>query len=410
MRSKILYICGGRSFHVASPGRKIASVAQCWRELGHDVVHVCGGDIEDGNRPMDYGSQQIYGRWYRRLAALDPLVQSVGEWRDMRHDTRLLDRLVKVAEDESPILIWERSSRLHRSGADLAKRLGLPYVLEWKDHLVPYKCSLFRRRALAIERKKNTSADFVVVESGVLRDALTLQGIPEEKLLVAHNAVSPAEFEPDPRVRAATRHALGLSDNALVVGYLGSYAFYHDAERLVLAAALLRSMGLRDLSVLMVGAGKEYPKARRTAEERGLLGTQLLMEPGVPAAQVPGILAGLDIAVLPGSTDIICPIKVQEYMASGLPVVVPDFACNREVVSDGITGLLFTPGDERDLAEKIRFLAQNATVRERIGRQAREEILRRFTWERTWGEALQTILHAVANGGAYQKGIGAAPD
>lgn len=143
----------------------------------------------------------------------------------------------------------------------------------------------------------------------------------------------------------------------------------------------------------MVGQGQEYPKARRIALQRGLLDTILIMKPIVPADKVPSILAALDIAVLPGSTDIICPIKIQEYMASELPTLAPDYSCNREVVDDGKNGMLFTPKNERALAEKISILANDDELRSRLGKEARQEVQRRFTWGKTWGAALECILH-----------------
>jgi glycosyltransferase involved in cell wall biosynthesis len=163
--------------------------------------------------------------------------------------------------------------------------------------------------------------------------------------------------------------------------------------RLVLAAVIIRKRdAARKIKVLMVGAGKEYLESRKIAESLGLLDGILTMKPGVPKDEVPGILAALDIAVLPGSTDIICPIKIQEYMACELPSVAPDYACNREVLRDGVTGALFTPKDEADLAAKIIHLADNRELREEMGRRAREEVIRRFSWEATWGAALECVL------------------
>ncbi len=77
-----------------------------------------------------------------------------------------------VAKRFLPDLIWERSSRLHCAGMLVARKIGVPYVLEWKDHLVPYRLSFYRGRALKMEKRKNHEADFIVVESEVLRQWL----------------------------------------------------------------------------------------------------------------------------------------------------------------------------------------------------------------------------------------------
>lgn len=394
--ARILYICGGRSFRVSNPGRKVSSVANCWRSLGHEVLHVCGGDLlgqSNGSSASEYGSVSFHRKWYRRWPIPRPLVRTMSERRDIQHDAIMVKQLERVCETLKPDVIWERSCRLHCAGLVMARRLGVPYVLEWKDHLVDYRISLFRGRALRMEAKKNSEADYIVVESGVLRDALGREGVDTIKIIVAHNAVQADEFTRDESKRAKTRKDLEIDEDTVLIGYLGSYAFYHDAARLVLAANHIKRQraGVK-IKILMVGAGKEYPECRALAEKLGVLDDILLMKPGVPKEEVPGILAALDIAVLPGSTDIICPIKIQEYMACELPSVLPDYACNREVIDDGETGMLFRPKDEAALAEKIVQLAESREQRETMGRRAREEVIRRFSWEATWGAALETVL------------------
>jgi len=338
MKPNILYICGGRSFYSASPGRKISEVVKCWRSAGYAVLHVCGGDIQvekgvcsnSGVPSLSYGSQKTYTRWYKRFPTTHSLVHTLSEWRDIKHDRKILAYLQNSYASLPIGLVWERSSRLHVAGMEFSRQLGIPYVLEWKDHLVDYELSLFRKRALKLEELKNREADFIVVESGVLKEVLVREGVQPEKILVAHNAVDVAEFSKSEAERNRVRKMLGIGKDVVLVGYLGSYAFYH-------------------------------------------------------------------IAVLPGSTDIICPIKVQEYMASLLPTVAPNYACNREVLEDGVTGVLFSPKNAEDLAEKILLLAKNESLRKQMGYQARKDAAERFSWRATWGAALDRILEATAS-------------
>jgi glycosyltransferase involved in cell wall biosynthesis len=310
----------------------------------------------------------------------------------MQHDVAMARHLEGLCRSFKPAIIWERSCRLHRAGLDVARRIGVPYVLEWKDNIAAYWLSAYRNRARRMERHKNQKADFIVTESEVLRSDLMKEGIDGEKILVAQNAADTDRFRQDSVLRERTRHNLDVAEDTVLVGYLGSYAWYHDAGRLVKAMDVLRKRGNADVRCLMVGAGREYDQTRRLAEKRGLLKSTVVMKPGVPKDEVPGILAALDIAVLPGSTHIICPIKIQEYMASALATIAPDYPCNREVIRDGDTGVLFPPKNEWALADKIAMLAQDSDLRRTMGYDARLEVERRLTWERTWGAALEAIL------------------
>jgi glycosyltransferase involved in cell wall biosynthesis len=74
---------------------------------------------------------------------------------------------------------------------------------------------------------------------------------------------------------------------------------------------------------------------------------------------------------------------------------VPGYDANREVVEDGQTGVCFRPGDPVDLASAIHRLATDPGLTRRMGTGARESVLRRFTWEKTWGTALRTITERI---------------
>jgi glycosyltransferase involved in cell wall biosynthesis len=234
------------------------------------------------------------------------------------------------------------------------------------------------------------------VVSEKLKDDLAQEGVSHDKILVAYNAVGPQEFRNNLAARQEHRAELGIGTNEVLIGYLGSYAFYHDMIRLVLVADILKYHKELSIKILMVGTGKQYEETRRLAERQNLLNTMIIMKPWVPKEMVPRILSALDVAVLPGCTGgIICPIKVQEYMAMGLATVIPDYSCNREVITERQTGMLFEPKNEQSLADKLLLLLKDGKLRAVLGKNAREEVFRHFTWERTWGKALQEIMRRI---------------
>jgi glycosyltransferase involved in cell wall biosynthesis len=371
-------------------------LVKCWRELGYEVEHICGGDFSQvaGSSYAGTGNTQSPQKWYHKLKLLAPLKNSISEKRDIQNDIQIESSLEEMAGQNRPDIIWERSSRLHYAGLRVARKIGVPYVHEWIDNIGNYSFSLHHRKVVEIERYKNQQADYVVVVSEKIKADLINGGVDKNKILVAYNAVNPDEFYVDPVSRKEYRRELGIGSDEVLVGYLGNFSWYHDMTRLALAADVLKKKGETKIKVLMVGKGREYQKVYRLAEKLGLLDSMVIMKSWVPAETVPKVLSALDIAVLAGSTDIICPIKVQEYMAMELPTVLPDYPCNREVVTDGETGIRFEPKNEKTLAEKLLLLAKDSQLRGRLGKTARQEIIKRFTWEKTWGKALQKIAHS----------------
>ena len=392
MVKKILYICGARCFRSDMPGRKIADMLDCWRTMGYTVELFSGSDLLEGVYPHVASADTKYvRRWYRKMPLLSPFYQSVSEKLDIEHDLKIEAKLKDIVSRSRPDIIWERASRLSWAPLRVARRMSIFYVHEWIDNLIPYSLSLYHHKAVRIERYKNRESDFIVVVSSKIKEDLVKEGVEPAKILVTHNAVNPDEFKTDCDIGQKYRSELGIGKDEVLIGYLGSYAFYHDSTRLILAADILRRRNAK-VKILMVGVGKDYKKCHKLAAKLGLLDSMIIMKPKVPKEVVPKVLSALSVAVLPGSTDIICPIKVQEYMAMELPSVIPDYPANREVVTDGQTGVFFEPHNEESLAEKLLYLAENPELRNMIGRNSRQEVFERFTWKKTWGKALEEIM------------------
>jgi glycosyltransferase involved in cell wall biosynthesis len=71
-------------------------------------------------------------------------------------------------------------------------------------------------------------------------------------------------------------------------------------------------------------------------------------------------------------------MAIVEAMACGKAVVVSDLGGARELFEEGKTAIGHRPGDVVQLAEKIAFLAQNASLRARLGKQAAAAARSRF--------------------------------
>jgi spore coat protein SA len=68
-------------------------------------------------------------------------------------------------------------------------------------------------------------------------------------------------------------------------------------------------------------------------------------------------------------------------MASGTPVVASELGGVPEVVEHGVTGFLVEPGNVAELRERLAQVLGDRRLAERLGRNARERFLERFTWE-----------------------------
>jgi len=97
------------------------------------------------------------------------------------------------------------------------------------------------------------------------------------------------------------------------------------------------------------------------------------------AAEVAGILAGVAYMVVPSVWYEGFPRTIVEAYAAGVPVVASRIGSLAEVVVDGETGLLFNPGDEADLAAKLRWAESHPAEMVVMGRKARQLYEQRYS-------------------------------
>lgn len=71
-----------------------------------------------------------------------------------------------------------------------------------------------------------------------------------------------------------------------------------------------------------------------------------------------------------------------EGMMSGLTVIAADCGATPEILRDRETGFLYPPGDLDRFVELIATLAEDAALRDRVGRAAQKDAIERFTLER----------------------------
>lgn len=84
-----------------------------------------------------------------------------------------------------------------------------------------------------------------------------------------------------------------------------------------------------------------------------------------------------------------------EAMKLGKPVIGARSGATPELIQDGVTGLLYEPGDPADLAAKIRFLLENPAVAKSMGETARRSADARFSMEAYVDAVLRVLKEAV---------------
>jgi glycosyltransferase involved in cell wall biosynthesis len=268
---------------------------------------------------------------------------------------------------------------------------ALPHMLSTAAVPSPAKLERLARRERRVWRD---AAGYVTITAGLAEELRRRFGAREQLAVIPDGVrLKPDEgvrLEPDP----ATSVASGVS-RTIVVGYAGHLYPWKGVD--VLLHALAQASDARGL---IVGGHEREPdlaRMRTLASTLGL-GDRITFTGQIPPADVPARLDEADVLVIPNtpsaiSTHATSPLKLFEYMAAGRAIVASDLPSIREVLTHGKTALLVTPGDATALADAIRRLGSDPSLRARLGAAARADV-EEYSWNRR-AERLETLFRQV---------------
>jgi glycosyltransferase involved in cell wall biosynthesis len=215
----------------------------------------------------------------------------------------------------------------------------------------------YKNRLATIREAFSRSITACLAVSHGVRRTLIDQGYPAEAIDVVRQSV-PAEELAWERV-GRDRRPGRVDDRALTVGFFGSVYAHKGAQLLVQAAQLVDA----PLRVQIHGEISDAMASRlRALDTRGVV--EICGK--FAAAELPGHLAGVDVAALPSLWWDCAPLVAGECLAARVPVLAPRMGGLAEAIRDEVDGLAFDGGDAGGLAAQMQRLAVEDGLLERL--------------------------------------------
>ncbi len=226
-------------------------------------------------------------------------------------------------------------------------------------------------------------ADGVVTNSSNLRDRAIRLGADPLRTELIFGGASLEKFVGRSADGAKVRQGLGIRAESPVVLALGRLVYKKGFEYLIEAfPTVVRRWP--DAKLIVGGDGYLADELRDRATAHGI-GEAVLMPGRIPADDVPAYIAAADVFVMPAVTDVTgnvdgLPHVVPEAMAGGCPVVGTSVGGMRDVMIDGVNGLLVSERSPGELSAAIARLLADPDERRRLGQGGQRLVEQRLNW------------------------------
>jgi glycosyltransferase involved in cell wall biosynthesis len=217
------------------------------------------------------------------------------------------------------------------------------------------------------------SPDHLVAVSGkVYREVMACPGITSARISMIRNAVDSTPFHL-PDQRDPCRLEFGLTPEHLLIGTTGRLEKVKRYDLLLQAFSTVHKH-FPQSRLMIAGDGTLKHELENFADELKI--GDAVIWTGF-RKDIPRLLAAMDIYCMPSANEGLS-LSILEAMAAGKPVIITDVGGARELVEDGKTGLLISPGSVEPIEESIMDLLRNPEKRAAIAHAGRDYVVQEF--------------------------------
>ena len=233
---------------------------------------------------------------------------------------------------------------------------------------------MYTHRALGLYRR---NIDLYITPSQFLGRKLRENGIADVPVFYLPNFIDTDAYTPQ----------YGGENYCVYFGRLSS-------EKGVMT--LIRSMrGLEGLKLLIIGEGLLRSALQDLAAQEGLSDVEFVGY--LRGQKLKQAISNSLFVVVPSEWYENCPFSILESFALGKPVIGAQIGGIPELITHGRDGLLFNPGDEQGLRDRIQRLACDPEGTIKMGRNAREKVERKYSVEAHYQKLMTAYDRALAS-------------
>lgn len=225
----------------------------------------------------------------------------------------------------------------------------------------------------------NNSDKIICISEDIKRTLVEEKGVPEEKIEVVYNWVDENAVVPVAKEDNPLFEEFGVSKDKFHVVYAGNLGNAQNIDVIVDAAKELS--GRKDVEFLIFGTGGLKEQFVEKVKAYGIDNVKFFpLQPMERVSQVYGLGDVCVVSCKPGLGGAAMPSKMLSIMSAGRAVVASfDKGELTYILEQNKCGMYAPAGDVKDFAELIRQMADNREECQKMGENARQLILKKFT-------------------------------
>jgi glycosyltransferase involved in cell wall biosynthesis len=272
-------------------------------------------------------------------------------------DLRIVFRLIRLIRRENIDTVF--SFLIH---ANTVAALAWPFVRDVRFLQSIQTTQPKPRWHWIVQRAIGHAAERIVVPSRSVADAATQwAAVQPKKILVIPNAVEIEEFAGKPRQASGKR-----------IGFIGRLDPIKRVEDLVTALSLLPA----DYTLDILGGGGQRDQIQSLISRLGLEGRAIMRGEIAGSALV---LGKTDVLVLPSDAEGFGLVLI-EAMAAAVPVIGTNVPGIRDVIEDGVSGLLVPPRNPHAIANAIEKILNDPLLIQKLVKGGSDRVRKNYNW------------------------------
>jgi glycogen synthase len=254
-----------------------------------------------------------------------------------------------------------------------AKKLKIPSIIKIDDAIYEKSTGLksIQRKIEKIMNAKTlqNSSKILVVNEEVKKIVIDYYNIQNEKILVIPNGVEISLFK-----------GTKTYDKKLVL--FSGVMYKHRGIDVLLEAAPKVIEKVPEAKFILLGDGDEMNEMKNIANQKKIA-KNIIFTGWINRDKIPQELKNASIGIGPLKLTTVTknalPIKVLEYMASGLPIIAKRGTLPKDILDDGKNG--FFIDNVKELEEKLILLLNNLELNKQMSKKS-IEMIQKFSWEK----------------------------